>query len=166
MTTPTSDYLALLRTLTENQIDFIVVGGVCAVLHGAPVNTFDLDVVHSRAPDNLDRLLQVAQSLEAVYRGQGSRILRPTLSHLASPGHQLLQTRFGPLDLLGTIGHDLGYNELLARTTMLNVGEALQVRVLNLDALIAIKEQTARDRDRAMLPLLRRTLEEKSKAGE
>jgi hypothetical protein len=49
----TFDYLLILQTLADREVDFIVVGGVCAVLHGAPIMTFDLDVVHSRARDNL-----------------------------------------------------------------------------------------------------------------
>jgi hypothetical protein len=40
-------YIAVLRTLSEHRVDFIVVGGVGAVLQGAPIMTFDLDVVHS-----------------------------------------------------------------------------------------------------------------------
>jgi hypothetical protein len=46
-----------MQTLADHRVEFIVIGGVCAVLHGAPVTTFDLDVVHSRTPENLNRLL-------------------------------------------------------------------------------------------------------------
>ena len=52
MQNTTSDFLEILRTLSEYKVDFIVVGGVCAVLHGAPMTAFDLDVVHSRSADN------------------------------------------------------------------------------------------------------------------
>jgi hypothetical protein len=157
------DFLALLEALAEHQVDFIVVGGVCAVLHGAPVATFDLDVVHARAPENLGRLLTALHALDAYYREQPERKLRPTLSHLASSGHQLLLTRSGPLDLLGTIGEDLAYEDLLAQTTELAISERLRVRLLNLETLIAIKEEMAREKDQAVLPTLRRTLEEKNK---
>ena len=75
-----------------------------AVLHGAPLATFDLDVVHSREPHNLARLLAALEELEAHYRIPGRQDMKPGPSHLASAGHQLLMTRFGPLDLLGTIG--------------------------------------------------------------
>ena len=54
---PKPDFLAILQTLAKHQVDFIVVGGVGAVLQGAPISTFDLDVVHSRTSDNIDRLL-------------------------------------------------------------------------------------------------------------
>lgn len=42
------DFSAVLEVLAKHEVDFIVVDGVCAVLLGAPVATFDLDIVHSR----------------------------------------------------------------------------------------------------------------------
>jgi hypothetical protein len=88
--------LEILKVLTRRRVDFIIVGGVSAVLHGAPVTTFDLGVVHARDPENVTRLLSTLEELQAVYRVQPERQLRP--------GHQLLLTRFGPLDVLGLIG--------------------------------------------------------------
>ncbi|MHB1424160.1 MAG: hypothetical protein ACYC3I_13370 [Gemmataceae bacterium] len=163
MPTPTFDFAAILQTLAEHEVEFIVVGGVCAALHGAPLHTFDLYLVHSRAPENLDRLLQALHELDAYFREHDERRLRPDRSHLASPGHQLLTTRAGPLDLLGTIGNDRGYEELLPHTLAMQVRDDLQVRLLDLATLIAIKEETGRDKDQAALSILRRTLEEKEK---
>ena len=51
-------FLELLRHLVQAEIDFIIVGGVAAVLEGAPVSTFDLDIVYSTADDNVERLAQ------------------------------------------------------------------------------------------------------------
>ena len=113
MTSPTPDFFSILETLAKYRVDFIIVGGVCGVLHGAPVTTFDLDIVHSRAQENLFRLMSALQELEAYYRGRQDQRLKPDLAHLSSPGHQLLMTRFGPLDLLGTIGAGRSYGDLL-----------------------------------------------------
>ena len=76
------------------------------------------------------------------------------------PGHQNLITKYGPLDLLGTIGADLGYEELIPRSTEMLIAEGVRVRILNLETLIEVKEELNGEKDRAMLPLLRRTLEE------
>ena len=62
------DFATILKVLIEHQVDFILVGGVCAVLHGAPVSTFDIDLVHSRAPKNIDRLMIALKKLDAHYR--------------------------------------------------------------------------------------------------
>jgi hypothetical protein len=86
------------------------VGGVSAVLHGAPVTTFDLGIVHSRDPENVTRLLSALEELDARYRFQPERQLRPDASHLAGPGHQLLLTMYGPLDVLAfSISRNLGF---------------------------------------------------------
>ena len=106
---PASDFLSALREMHEGGVDFIVVGGLAAVLNGAPINTFDLDIVHSRTRENVARLLGVLEALDATRRIQPSRRLRPNASHLSSPGHHNLLTTCGPLDVLGTIGGGLGY---------------------------------------------------------
>jgi predicted nucleotidyltransferase len=162
VTKPIPDFLEILKVLAKHKIDFIVVGGVCAVLHGAPVSTFDLDLVHSRSSDNLERLISALGELDAYYRGRGEQRLRPNLSHLSTPGHQLLMTRFGPLDLLGTIGAAYSYDDLLEHTVEVLVSD-LKLRLLSLERLIEVKEETAQDKDKAALPILRRTLEEKLK---
>lgn len=162
---PEPDFFAILRVLTRFGVDFVVVGGVCAVLHGAPLTTFDLDLVHSRSPDNVRRLLEALTSLDARYRQAPLRRRRPDSSHLSSPGHQLLMTRYGPLDLLGMIGKGRTYDELAKQSTEVRLGGRLRVKVLNLEPLIRIKEETAGEKDRAVLALLRRCLEEKSRKG-
>ena len=143
-------------------MDFIIVGGVCGVLHGAPVTTFDLDIVHSRTQDNLARLLPALQELEAYYRGRQNQRLKPDLAHLSSPGHQLLMTRSGPLDLLGTIGSGRGYENLLPHSVEIEIGP-LRLRVLSLEKLIEVKEEMGFEKDKAILPILRQTLLEKRK---
>ncbi len=133
------------------------------MLQGAPFTTFDLDVVHSRDPENIDRLLRALESLEAYYRASPEKKARPAASHLLSPGHQLLMTKFGPLDILGMIGREHEYEGLLAHTVKMELAEDVNVPVLDLKTLIQTKEETGGGKDRAILPVLRRTLEEKSR---
>jgi hypothetical protein len=153
----------MLRTLTDHQVEFIVVGGVSAVLQGAPVTTFDLDIVHRRSPENLSRLVTALQGIDAHYREHKTQKLRPTESRLDSPGHHLLLTKYGSIDVLGTIGVDLSYQDLLAHTVEMRTID-MTLRLLSLDKLIELKEQAGRDKDKAVLPILRRTLEEKRKS--
>lgn len=162
MKRPTPDFAELLRVLAEHRVEFIIVGGVAAVLQGAPISTFDLDVVHSRAPDNVVRALTALESLDALYRDPAGRRIAPNGSLLASTGHHLLMTRDGPLDLLGTIGTGMGYEELLGHTVELDLGSGFNVKVLDLPTLIRTKEVADREKDRAVLAILRRTLEQRS----
>ena len=152
-------YRTILRKLADHGVDFIVVGGVAAVVAGAPVNTFDVDVVHSREAANIARALNALADLGAHYRLHPKRLM-PNESHLASPGHQLLMTEFGALDLLGNVGKGLTYADLLPNSSLREISAGLFVRVLNLETLILLKEEAGRDKDLAVLPTLRATLAE------
>jgi predicted nucleotidyltransferase len=160
---PDSDFLGALRVLREGGVEFTVVGGLAAVLNGAPVNTFDLDIVPARDEENVAKLQRVLDAIDAIYRVQPDRRLKPNASHLRSSGHHNLMTTCGPLDVLGTIGHGLGYEDLLAHTTEMDIGGGVRVRVLDLAKLIELKENLAGEKDLAVLPILRRTLKEKQR---
>lgn len=149
---------AALRDLCERDVRFIVVGGLAAVLNGAPVQTFDMDLVYSREAANLERLLGFLQAADAVFRIQPERRLRPTESHLAGGGHLNLETCYGPIDLLGSIGRNLGFADLLPHSNEMMLGEGERIRVLDLETIIAIKEQLASEKDLAVLPVLYQTL--------
>src|SRR5579864_7858439 len=160
---PEHRFTRLLRALSEGGVEFILAGGLAAVLQGAPINTFDVDIVHSRNERNIDRLLAVLESIDAVFRIQPERRLKPARSHLAGTGHLNLITRYGPLDVLGSIGDGLTYAELVTHSTEMEIAGGLRARVLDLETLIAIKESVGGEKDRATLPILRRTHEEKAK---
>ena len=162
---PDSNFLTALRALHEGGVKFVIVGGLAAVLNGAPVNTLDLDIVPARDEANVARLLRVLDALDAIYRMQPERRLRPDASHLSSPGHHNLITNCGPLDVLGTIGGGLGYEDLLPHTVEMETGGGVRVRVLNLATIVALKEELLGEKDLAVLPILRRTLEQKLRPG-
>ena len=47
--------VALLKALVRSGVDFIVVGGMAATMHGSPVATTDVDIVPRRERRNLQR---------------------------------------------------------------------------------------------------------------
>jgi hypothetical protein len=127
-----------------------------AVLQGAPAVTFDLDIVYSREPENVGRLLGALREMNAVFRTDPRRIA-PDESHLATLGHKLLDTSLGQLDVLGALAEDLGFEELIPDAILMAIG-GLEVHVLALAKLIEVKERAGRAKDLAVLPLLRATL--------
>ena len=99
---PALKLLDILQVLGRHKVDFILVGGVAAVLEGAPVATFDLDVVPDPAPENRARLLEALRELNARYLDPAGRHFVPDEAKLASLRlHQLL-TDAGPLDVQAT----------------------------------------------------------------
>ena len=157
---PESDFFDILAALRRSEVDFILVGGLAAAVDGVVSSTLDVDIVHSRDAANVARLLPVLESLDAVFRIQPERRIKPNSSYVSGPGHLNLITRFGPLDVLGTIGRGLTYADLLPHSVEKDIGDGILVRVLDLETLISLKEDLGTEKDRAMLPLLRQALEE------
>ncbi|MEZ4374842.1 MAG: hypothetical protein R3B07_28775 [Polyangiaceae bacterium] len=147
------DLAELLRSLREANVRFIIVGGAAAVLHRAPVTTVDLDIVHDRDPDNVDRLLAVLQRLDARVRDPAGRVIRPAASHLLGPGQSLLTTTLGDLDCLGTLHDGRGYSELEPHTERIQDGGD-ELLVLDLATLIEVKTKAGRPKDRIVVPVL------------
>jgi hypothetical protein len=150
-------FLEILKALCRHEVDFVVVGGVAAVLEGAPVSTFDLDVMHRRTEENQRRLLAALQELNARYADPAGRMIVPDALKLATLQLHRLVTDSGPLDILTEIAPGLSFEEVRDETVVYDVA-GLAVRVLSLEAVIRSKEHADRDKDRAALPLLRKTL--------
>ncbi|MEO8920113.1 MAG: hypothetical protein ABI488_22025 [Polyangiaceae bacterium] len=148
-----------LRALVRHEVQFIVVGMAAGVLQGVPLTTLDIDIVHERSASNVARLLSALTELHAKYRGD-PRNLSPSASHLIGPGHQLLTTVNGDLDCLGTVDGAKTYEDLLAFSTELAIGEFAVVRVLELSMLIEVKRRAGRPKDLAVIPFLEATLDE------
>lgn len=148
-----ADLEGLIEALLRAEVDFLVVGGAAAVLHGAPTTTWDLDIVYSRTEENLDRLTSLLEELQALVRDPGGRELRPSRSHLEAAGQLRLLTDLGPMDLLGRLHDGRGYDELLAHSQVVG-DEDFNVRLLDLDTLIEVKMATGRAKDKLMVPAL------------
>jgi predicted nucleotidyltransferase len=162
MPSPTdADVGQLLRRLVDAGVEFIVVGGAAAVLHGAPITTEDLDIVHRRTPENVSRLETLLRDLDAHVRELANRRLVPQESAFLGEGHVLLSTRLGPLDCLGALVDGRGFEELVSHSESF-ADEGAEFRVLDLSTLIDVKTKTGRAKDRLMLPVLIALAEELS----
>lgn len=153
------DLARMLGVLSEERVEFILVGGIAAVLQGAPVLTQDVDILYRIEDSNLERLESALRRLNAVARDDERR-LPFTKSHLQSRGHKLSTTDAGPLDILGSINENVVYEDLIANCDELEVA-GLSVRVVSLFDLVRLKRDLARPKDLAMLPVLEATLRER-----
>lgn len=150
----------LLEVLLRHEVDFVVVGATAAVLGGAPLTTFDLDVVFEPSPENRARLLDALAAIDAVYLDPLRRRIRPTEERLAAHRLNLLETRLGRLDVMTSIAPGWAWSELVPRSYRLEAAGAT-IRVLDLDAVIESKQAAGREKDRAVLPLLREVLRQR-----
>jgi hypothetical protein len=157
-----ADFEGLLRAFDAHGVRLIVIGGVSAALQGVPATTFDLDVVLDPDPKNLDAASALLGELGTVLREHlPAKRLEPLRSDLSSPGAKLLMTELGPLDILGVLANGWSYSDLGGLTRTVAMTDGLEVRVLDLAALIEVKEAVGRDKDRAVLPLYRRVQRER-----
>ena len=156
----TPSFREILEALNQHQVEFIVVGGVAAVIHGAPTTTFDLDALVRVNQSNAEKLAQALSNLEARFRDH-SKTIRPTMEDILAGGHLLLMTRAGPLDVLGFIGVNQRYEDLLGASSEIdmNVGT---LKVLGLEALIEEKKRMGRTKDIAAAELLEAVLHHRS----
>ena len=160
---PDDPIVRLLSMLIEGNVEFIVVGGAAAVLSGVPVVTKDLDIVHKRSPENVERLLSVLSQLDAHFRPDfAQRKQRLRASDLTGHGHLNFDTTFGPLDVLCEVSGSRGFDELVPHTVELSDFD-MKLRVLDLPMLIKVKAEANRPKDRMALPILIATLDERQK---
>jgi predicted nucleotidyltransferase len=153
---------AILRALVENQVEFVVVGGIAVQAHGYLRSTGDLDIVPRPSLLNLSRLAEALAELEA-------KVMRAT-SPVNITDPQLLKraplvpllTQSGRLDLLNidhTAGAPSSYEDLRSRALVLEY-QGFEVPVAGLDDLIRMKRAAGRPQDVTDIASLTRTDEE------
>lgn len=154
------DPAAILRALAEAGVDYVLIGGIAATLHGSPHVTFDVDIVPDRRRENLEALARVLEAIDARIRTAG---VPEGLPFDRSP--ELLErveilnltTRFGDLDLTFVPSGTSGYEDLAANAEDLAI-EGVPIAVASLADIIRSKEAAGREKDRVTLPALRRLL--------
>lgn len=152
-----NDLTTLLSRLAASGVEFVLVGGLAAVAQGAPVTTFDVDIVHARTPENLDELMTFLGSVGARYRGRpGGDPLPPSRTALEGPGHSLFMTDLGPLDVL---------DDLLPDSISVDIG-GTPVRVLSLSAIVRNKRKSKHPKDQQVLAVLEETLRQLDANGD
>jgi hypothetical protein len=150
----------ILAVLDAHDVRYVLIGGLAAVLHGAPHVTTDVDVVPEEAKRNLERLSAALEELGARIRATGEPDGVPfdhsgeSLARLRSWN---LQTDLGDLDLTFEPSGTSGYDDLTRDAADMDV-RGLSVPVASLADVIRSKEAAGRPRDRAALPALRELL--------
>jgi hypothetical protein len=152
----------VLSTLDRHGVEFVVIGGVAATIHGSTLATFDVDVTPRRTRDNLARLSAALTELGARIRddpgGAGLPFNRDTAS-LADAQMWNLTTDAGDLDLSFVPAGTRGFADLIRDAVRVDIG-GMTLHVASLADVIRSKAAAGREKDRATLPLLRRLLAE------
>ena len=161
----TTDFKALLRILSEAGVEFIVIGGVAAAVHGAARVTFDLDVVYRRTADNIGRLVLALTPYHPYLRGAPPGLpFRWDAPTIQRGLNFTLTTDVGDLDVLGEVIGGGAYEALLSSTVAVRAF-GVECRLLDLDRLIEVKRAAGRPKDFEAIAELETVRERRSLPG-
>ena len=154
---------AILAVLNRHRVEYVVVGGYAAQVHGWDGVTDDVDVTPQRDSANLKRLAEALTELEAKARVEGypngfelpDGIDERTLDDAVSLA---FVTKHGNFDLAFIPDGTEGFDDLTKGAEPHKVG-TLTIQVAQLADVIRSKEAAARAKDLAVLPALRELLD-------
>lgn len=152
----------LLEVLERHGVRYVIIGGLAAELRGSPYITRDVDVTPSRDRSNLGRLANALRELHAKLRLPDVEVPM----EIALDEHTFdwgttwtFVTDRGYLDIALVPDGTRGYDDLRRGATRESITDTLQVDVASLADVIRSKEAAGREKDRAVLPILRQVLE-------
>lgn len=159
------DFWALLKTMCDHDVEFVIIGGFAVSLHGYVRTTKDIDIVPAPDTENLTRLYNAVRSIDA--RPLGLDEFAPdelppfTLESLVElQGNWLLETKHGRIDLMlyvEDLDGELTFAQLRERAETEEFEEVGHpVDFASAGDLISMKQRAGRDIDRIDITALRR----------
>ncbi|MBV9166965.1 MAG: hypothetical protein JO321_14330 [Solirubrobacterales bacterium] len=143
------DAQEILRRLTARGVDFIVVGGIAAVLHGSAQMTFDLDICYATDRSNIEALAEVLLELRARLKDVQDEVpFAADAQTLRRVEMLTLSTDLGELDVLARPAGSPGYESLRRSAERFDLG-GYSVLVASIDDLVAMKLAAGRTKDLA-----------------
>ncbi len=138
----------LLKALVLAKVDFVLVGGVAANLHGSSQLTKDLDVVAPLTLENCRSILQALGELSPrFYQTPGKPLVQRSPEELAGFKNLYFDTTLGRIDLLGSLPPVGDFDRVASHAIEVMLGE-LPCRLVALDDLIAVKAFVGRPKDK------------------
>lgn len=161
MAEPIFDPEAILAVLERHDVRYVLIGGLAATLHGSPHVTTDVDITPSTDAENLARLADALDDLDARLRVEnepGGVAFEHSAEALAGAIIWNLVTRCGDLDITLVPAGTSGFDDLKRDAIEIRIRE-IHVVVASLADVIRSKEAAGREKDQLTLPTLRRILE-------
>jgi predicted nucleotidyltransferase len=155
----------ILALLTARGVEFVLIGGYAAVLHGSPRVTRDLDICYATDGANLRALAKVLEKLHARLAGVDEELPFVADEHTLSQAELLtLQTDAGRLDLITAPAGSRSYKRLRANAARYDIGGFL-VAVAEIEDLIAMKAAAGRPKDLADIAELEAIADLRTRVG-
>jgi hypothetical protein len=157
------DFLEILPLLTKAEVEFTLIGGLAATVHGSARFTRDLDVVYARNSLNLARVVKAVTPLNPYLRGAPPGLpFQFDLETLKAGLNFTLTTDLGPLDLLGEVAGGGTYEDLRSHSVTIRF-TGVECLCVDLPTLIRLKRAAGRTRDLEAVAELEALQEEQEK---
>ncbi len=134
----------IIAAFEGHEVEYVLVGGLALIAHGAVRATLDADLVPAPTRANLTRLLAALHDLDAAPDGEPATPVDIEL--LGRDANMRFQSRAGQIDLLLSSQYRARFASLRDRAVRAEEG-AIAAWVVARDDLIALKLATGRDRD-------------------
>jgi hypothetical protein len=158
-----TDYAKVLQALTNGGVEFVLIGGVAANLHGSARATFDIDVVYSRSRDSIAKLVKCLTPFKPYLRGAPPGLpFRFDETTVRNGLNFTLNTTLGDVDVLGEVAGGGNYSQLLPYTVELEAF-GIRCKCVTLERLIQLKRAAGRPKDFESLAELQLLLENRRK---
>ncbi len=152
----------ILEVLERHKVLYVVIGGLAAELRGSPYVTRDVDVTPARTRENFTRLAAALKELDAKLRIPDMEEPRaiPLDERTFGQGTTwTFVTKHGYLDIALLPDDTQCYDDLRRSATREQITDSATIVVAALADVIRSKEAAGREKDRAILPILRQVLE-------
>lgn len=139
---------ALLERLLAHNIDFVLIGGFAAVVHGSTLVTQDLDICAAITETEIEKLRTALKDLHPWHR-MNPAVKLPFSEHpsnLCGVNNIYLKTDLGVLDILSKAPPAGDFEELKCRSIEVPL-YGHRCRVISIDDLIRVKEAMNRPKD-------------------
>jgi predicted nucleotidyltransferase len=159
----TTDFARLLAALQKTGVEYIIIGGVAATVHGSSRLTQDVDICYARSDANLDRLMRALRPLKPYLRGAPRGLpFEWSVATLRAGLNFTLTTTAGDIDILGEVTGGGTYDDLIDHTIEVKLF-GHRTKCLNLERLIVTKRAAGRPRDLEAIAELEALREESGK---
>lgn len=143
-----------ITSLSKNDVEYVIVGGVAITLHSSGYITRDLDFCYARDKENIKRLVTALAPFSPKPRNwsEGSHFFFDE-SSLSSGTNFTFETTIGDIDLLGEVKGIGDFKNALSNSVTFEI-YGFPVKAFDLDALIVSKTAADRPKDHLVLPEL------------
>ena len=157
-------FKTLLTALAANEVEFVIIGGLAATLHGSARVTYDLDVVYNRTPENLSKVVAALSPYRPYLRGAPEGLpFKFDIETLKRGLNFTFTTSVGAIDLLGELSGIGSYESVRARVNTATMFDGKYL-FIDLEGLIASKKAAGRPKDLETIAELETIREERRRS--